>query len=96
LNGTGAKEAVSQRAEQIRGLISQTTSDYEKEKLQERLAKISGGVAVIKVGGNSILYNYKDHLKSRLARRKIDLSMHSMQLAQLLRKELYLEVEQLF
>jgi chaperonin GroEL len=54
LNGTGAKDAVSQRAEQIRGLISQTTSDYEKEKLQERLAKISGGVAVIKVGGNSL------------------------------------------
>jgi chaperonin GroEL len=49
----GAKEAVSQRAEQIRGLIATTTSEYEKEKLQERLAKISGGVAVIKVGGSS-------------------------------------------
>jgi chaperonin GroEL len=53
LNGMGAKEAVSQRAEQIRGLIATTTSEYEKEKLQERLAKISGGVAVIKVGGSS-------------------------------------------
>ncbi|KAJ3053368.1 chaperonin [Rhizophlyctis rosea] len=53
LNGGGSKDAVSQRAEQLRGLISSTTSDYEREKLQERLAKLSGGVAVIKVGGSS-------------------------------------------
>ncbi|KAJ3074572.1 chaperonin, partial [Quaeritorhiza haematococci] len=53
LNGAGSKDAVAQRAEQIRQLISNTTSDYEREKLQERLAKISGGVAVIKVGGAS-------------------------------------------
>lgn len=55
LNGSGAKDAISQRAEQIRGLIATTTSEYEKEKLQERLAKISGGVAVIKVGGYNSL-----------------------------------------
>jgi len=55
LNGAGAKESVAQRADQIRSLISTTTSDYEKEKLQERLAKLSGGVAVIKVGGASEL-----------------------------------------
>jgi chaperonin GroEL len=53
LNGEGAKDAVNARAEQIRGLITSTTSEYEKEKLQERLAKLSGGVAVIKVGGSS-------------------------------------------
>ena len=53
LNGAGAKDAVQARADQLRSLISETTSDYEKEKLQERLAKLSGGVAVIKVGGSS-------------------------------------------
>ena len=54
LNGEGSKDALAQRCEQIRGVMSDpTTSDYEKEKLQERLAKLSGGVAVIKVGGNS-------------------------------------------
>ena len=53
LNGAGPKESISARAEQLRSLITSTTSDYEKEKLQERLAKLSGGVAVIKVGGSS-------------------------------------------
>jgi chaperonin GroEL len=53
LEGAGDKHAIQQRGEQIRDLIANTTSDYEKEKLQERLAKLSGGVAVIKVGGAS-------------------------------------------
>ncbi|KAF2238482.1 chaperonin GroL [Viridothelium virens] len=54
LNGEGSKDAVAQRCEQIRGVMADpTTSEYEKEKLQERLAKLSGGVAVIKVGGSS-------------------------------------------
>ncbi|KAK2732320.1 chaperonin [Onygenales sp. PD_40] len=54
LNGEGSKDAIAQRCEQIRGVIADpTTSEYEKEKLQERLAKLSGGVAVIKVGGAS-------------------------------------------
>jgi chaperonin GroEL len=53
LNGAGSKDLVTQRADQIRSLISTTSSDYEKEKLQERLAKLCGGVAVIKVGGAS-------------------------------------------
>ena len=53
LSGSGSKEAIAQRADQLRSLISETTSDYEKEKLQERLAKLSSGVAVIKVGGSS-------------------------------------------
>jgi len=54
LNGEGTKDMVAQRCEQIRGVIADpSTSDYEKEKLQERLAKLSGGVAVIRVGGAS-------------------------------------------
>jgi len=53
LNGHGAKEDIEARCEQIRDTIKTTTSEYEKEKLQERLAKLSGGVAVIKVGGVS-------------------------------------------
>ncbi|MBP1532460.1 MAG: chaperonin GroEL [Alphaproteobacteria bacterium] len=53
INGAGDKEAIAGRAAQIRQEISQTTSDYDREKLQERLGKLSGGVAVIKVGGAS-------------------------------------------
>lgn len=53
LNGQGTPEAIHERCEAIRQAISKTTSDYEREKLQERLAKLSGGVAVIKVGGVS-------------------------------------------
>ena len=49
LDGAGSKEAIADRCEQIRTAIENTTSDYEKEKLQERLAKLAGGVAVIKV-----------------------------------------------
>jgi chaperonin GroEL len=50
INGGGSKEDVVARIGQIRGEIANTSSDYDKEKLQERLAKLSGGVAVIKVG----------------------------------------------
>ncbi len=50
VNGAGDVNAVEARVNQIRNEISNTTSDYDKEKLQERLAKLSGGVAVIKVG----------------------------------------------
>ena len=53
IDGAGDKEAIEGRAAQIRQEISQTTSDYDREKLQERLGKLSGGVAVIKVGGAS-------------------------------------------
>jgi len=51
VDGAGGEDAVQARCGQIRGQIEETTSDYDKEKLQERLAKLSGGVAVIKVGG---------------------------------------------
>ena len=53
IDGNGDKDAIAARAAQIRKEIADTTSDYDREKLQERLAKISGGVAVLRVGGAS-------------------------------------------
>jgi chaperonin GroEL len=53
VDGLGAAETIKTRVEAIRAQIENTTSDYDKEKLQERLAKLAGGVAVIKVGGSS-------------------------------------------
>ena len=53
IDGDGIKELIKSRVEQIRKQIEETSSDYDREKLQERLAKLSGGVAVIKVGGSS-------------------------------------------
>ena len=50
VDGKGAKDGVAGRIKQIKSQIETTTSDYDKEKLQERLAKLSGGIAVIKVG----------------------------------------------
>ncbi len=51
IDGAGSKATIQARIAQIRGQIEETTSDYDKEKLQERLAKLAGGVAVIRVGG---------------------------------------------
>ena len=53
VDGAGAKEEISGRCEQIKAQIEETTSDYDREKLQERLAKLAGGVAVIRVGGST-------------------------------------------
>ncbi len=50
VSGAGSKDKIDARIAQIKAQIAETTSDYDKEKLQERLAKLSGGVAVIKVG----------------------------------------------
>ncbi len=50
VDGSGKKENIEGRISQLKNSISETTSDYDREKLQERLAKLSGGVAVIKVG----------------------------------------------
>src|SRR5438128_10762585 len=50
VEGAGKEEDIKARVRQIRALIDETTSDYDREKLQERLAKLAGGVAVIKVG----------------------------------------------
>ncbi len=51
VNGAGKKSEIEARIAQIKAQIEETTSDYDKEKLQERLAKLAGGVAVIRVGG---------------------------------------------
>ncbi|MDI3521605.1 MAG: chaperonin GroEL [Anaerophaga sp.] len=53
VNGLGDKDAIQQRTQQIKAQIANTTSDYDKEKLQERLAKLAGGVAVLYVGAAS-------------------------------------------
>ena len=53
VNGAGAKDAITSRVQQIKAQIESTTSDYDREKLQERLAKLAGGVAVLYVGAAS-------------------------------------------
>ncbi|KAJ6705060.1 60 KDA HEAT SHOCK PROTEIN MITOCHONDRIAL [Salix purpurea] len=53
LDGAGDKKFIEERCEQIRSAVESSTSDYDKEKLHERLAKLSGGVAVLKIGGAS-------------------------------------------
>ena len=53
IDGAGKKAEIEARCEQIRAQVEQTSSDYDREKLQERLAKLAGGVAVIRVGGAS-------------------------------------------
>jgi len=68
LDGAGTKEAIEERCEAIRDSIEASTSSYEKDKLKERLAKLSGGVAVIKVGGASEVEvgEVKDRLEDAL------------------------------
>ena len=51
VGGNGEKEAITARINQIKAQIATTTSDYDKEKLQQRLAKLSGGVAAAGMGG---------------------------------------------
>jgi chaperonin GroEL len=53
VDGAGDKAAIDARCAQIKAQVEETTSDYDREKLQERLAKLSGGVAIIRVGGSS-------------------------------------------
>ena len=53
IDGAGAKKDIEGRVAQIKAQIEETTSDYDKEKLQERLAKLAGGVAIIRVGGST-------------------------------------------
>ncbi|MEJ2377517.1 MAG: chaperonin GroEL [Pseudolabrys sp.] len=60
IGGTGQRKAIDARIEQVRREIEKTTSDYDREKLEERLAKLSGGVAVIRVGAPS-----ESEMKSR-------------------------------
>ena len=65
LDGAGSSVEIETRVETIRDMIDATTSEYEKDKLKERLAKLSGGVAVIKVGGSSEVE--VSEIKDRLA-----------------------------
>lgn len=69
VDGSGKKTAIEARCSEIRHAIDATTSDYDKEKLQERLAKLSGGVAVLKVGGASevAVKERKDRVDDALA-----------------------------
>ena len=53
IGGAGSRDTIKGRVQQIRAQIEDTTSDYDREKLQERLAKLAGGVAVIRVGGST-------------------------------------------
>ena len=74
ISGTGKKADIEGRIQQIRRQIEDTTSDYDREKLQERLAKLSGGVAVIKVGAATEV-----ELKERKAR--VDDAVHALRAA---------------
>ena len=74
VSGAGRKKDIQARCEQIRQQIETTTSEYDKEKLQERLAKLAGGVAVIKVGGASEI-----EVKERKDR--VDDALHSTRAA---------------
>jgi len=70
VDGAGTKKDIDGRADQIRAQIEETTSDYDREKLQERLAKLAGGVAVIKVGAATEV-----EMKERKAR--VDDALHA-------------------
>jgi len=74
VDGAGKKDAIQSRIQQIRTQIEETTSDYDREKLQERLAKLAGGVAVIKVGAATEI-----EMKERKAR--VDDAMHATKAA---------------
>ena len=69
INGSGEKEAIEERIRQIKGLIANSTSDYDKEKLQERLAKLAGGVAVLYIGAptETEMKEKKDRVDDALA-----------------------------
>jgi chaperonin GroEL len=74
IDGAGKKTDIQARCTQIRAQIEETTSDYDKEKLQERLAKLSGGVAIIRVGGSTEI-----EVKERKDR--VDDAMHATRAA---------------
>ncbi len=72
IGGAGAREAIDKRVQQLRQQIDKATSDYDREKLQERLAKLAGGVAVIRVGAptESEMRARKDALDDAIAATK--------------------------
>ena len=65
IDGAGDENAIATRVNQIRAQVEETSSDYDKEKLQERVAKLAGGVAVIKVGAGSEVEMKEKKSKSR-------------------------------
>jgi chaperonin GroEL len=74
VNGAGKKTEIEARIAQIKAEIEETTSDYDKEKLQERLAKLAGGVAVIRVGGAT-------EVEVRERKDRVDDAMHATRAA---------------
>jgi chaperonin GroEL len=74
IEGAGKKEDITGRVNQIRAQIEETTSDYDREKLQERLAKLAGGVAVIRVGGAT-------EVEVRERKDRVDDAMHATRAA---------------
>src|SRR5438067_8448007 len=74
IDGAGKKEDIEGRIAQIKQQIEETTSDYDREKLQERLAKLAGGVAVIRVGGST-------ELEVKEKKDRVDDAMHATKAA---------------
>src|SRR5467141_1458006 len=74
VNGSGKKKDIEARVNQIKAQIEETTSDYDREKLQERLAKLAGGVAVIRVGGAT-------EVEVRERKDRVDDAMHATRAA---------------
>lgn len=83
VNGSGSKDDINNRVNQIKSQIENTTSDYDREKLQERLAKLSGGVAILYIGAAT---------EVEMKEKKIELTMRYTQLGLLLKKVLLPEV----
>jgi len=74
VNGSGKKKDIEDRISQIKAQIEETTSDYDREKLQERLAKLAGGVAVIRVGGST-------EIEVKEKKDRVDDAMHATRAA---------------
>ena len=74
IDGAGATDAIEARVQQIKAQIEETTSDYDREKLQERLAKLAGGVAVIRVGGST-------EIEVKEKKDRVDDAMHATRAA---------------
>ena len=74
IDGAGAKDEIEARVQQIKAQIEETTSDYDREKLQERLAKLAGGVAVIRVGGST-------EIEVKEKKDRVDDAMHATRAA---------------
>ena len=74
IDGAGKKEDIEARVAQIKAQIEETTSDYDREKLQERLAKLAGGVAVIRVGGST-------EIEVKEKKDRVDDAMHATRAA---------------